>query len=552
MTMQTIDFEGQQHQFPDDFSQADIAKALGGLPKREDVTAGMALRGVPVLGAYVPQAEAAIRAATGQGQGQTFGERYANILPQRQALYQRAEEESPIASGALKFGGGAAALGPLGATATGARALGISGPTLAGRLGWGLSSGAGISAADAAARGEPVGPAAAVGGIGGAGGAAVGRALEALPGAITGTRGGAARAADVATLEREGIPLSAGQRTGHRPLQIAEEEAANIFPWGQTPQERAKEAFTQAAARRAGINAENLRPEVMDKALNDFNRAYRGFAARNDVNNNAALQQLGVDMRQTLQGYTRMIGPQGPTGPRDYVARIIDVISANNGTIPGEAYQAIRFDLGQDARRALKGANPNYHLGDALYELQGSLDNAMGRSMAAAGSPDQAAWQQVNRWYRNFLPIERGITGAGEEARWGLLSPMALRAALVNMQGRRAFGRGAGDLAELAGAGESVMKGFPQSGTSARQFWSKEAPFALGTMAHGLVTANPWTLGTGLLALGTPPAGAAAILSRPVQRYLGGRPTALPAIASELGSNIGLQMTPEGYPFYQR
>jgi len=134
----------------------------------EDVTAGMALRGIPVLGAYIPQAEAAIRAAahplTGVGEkGGTFAERYAKNLPLREADYAQAEKESPIASTALQVGGGAAALAPLGATALGARALGGTGP-IAQRIVAGGTSGAGISAADALARGEDPTTAAKIGG----------------------------------------------------------------------------------------------------------------------------------------------------------------------------------------------------------------------------------------------------------------------------------------------------------------------------------------------------------------------------------------------------
>jgi hypothetical protein len=149
----------------------------------EDVSAGMALRGIPVLGAYVPQAEAAIRAAahplTGVGEeGATYSERYAKNLPKREADYAKAEKDSPIASTALQVAGGAAALAPLGATALGAKVLGGAG-SLGQRVGAGMASGAGISAADALARGEDTSTAAGIGaGIGAAApviGAAVGR-----------------------------------------------------------------------------------------------------------------------------------------------------------------------------------------------------------------------------------------------------------------------------------------------------------------------------------------------------------------------------------------
>ena len=156
----------------------------------EDVTAGMALRGIPVLGAYIPQAEAAIRAAaqplTGVGEpGATWSERYAANLPKRQADYAQAEREQPIASTALQVGGGMAALAPLGATALGARALGAAGPWAA-RLPASIASGAGIAAADAAARGQDPTSAAMLGGGVGAAAPFVGAAAGRLGRAVTG------------------------------------------------------------------------------------------------------------------------------------------------------------------------------------------------------------------------------------------------------------------------------------------------------------------------------------------------------------------------------
>jgi len=152
-------------------------------PPADDVSAGMVLRGIPVLGAYIPQAEAALKAAaqplSGAGEpGASWSERYAANLPKRQARYAEVEKEQPIASAAAQMLGGSLALAPLGATALGARALGGVG-TLGQRVVAGGLSGAGISAADALARGEDVTTAAELGGGIGAAlpviGSAVGR-----------------------------------------------------------------------------------------------------------------------------------------------------------------------------------------------------------------------------------------------------------------------------------------------------------------------------------------------------------------------------------------
>src|SRR5262245_39190323 len=151
-------------EFPDGMSEADMAAAiernyapeLHAFRNREDVTAGMGLRGVPVAGAYVPQAEAAIRSlfqSSGSSTAGSYGERYAENLRRQQAQYRLAEAASPVTSGALQAGGGVAALAPLGATALGARALGMGGPALLQPVA-GAASNAAIAAADAAARGQ--------------------------------------------------------------------------------------------------------------------------------------------------------------------------------------------------------------------------------------------------------------------------------------------------------------------------------------------------------------------------------------------------------------
>jgi hypothetical protein len=67
-----------------------------------------------------------------------------------------------------------------------------------------------------------------------------------------------------------------------------------------------------------------------------------------------------------------------------------------------------------------------------------------------------------------MLTLERAVTGAGENAAQGLISPSQLRNATVNTQGRRNYARGTGDFAELARAGEGVMKPMPNSGTAGR------------------------------------------------------------------------------------
>lgn len=147
---------------------------------------GKFLEGVPVLGAYVPQAGAAISAAahglTGVGaDGGSFGERYAKNLEQEKAASEQTEKDHPYLSAALKVAGGVAATAPLMAAAPAAFGLEGTVPQMVAR---GAASGATLNAADAAARGEDPLAAAGVGGIiGGAAGPAgklVGKAVSSI------------------------------------------------------------------------------------------------------------------------------------------------------------------------------------------------------------------------------------------------------------------------------------------------------------------------------------------------------------------------------------
>src|SRR5690606_5365292 len=111
----------------------------------------------------------------------------------------------------------------------------------------------------------------------------------------------------------------------------------------------------------------------------------------------------------------------------------------------------LRSRLGRSLRRA---TDPE--LSGAIRGIQGALDDAMERSMVAAGSPDVGAWQQVRSDYRNYLALVDAAGGAGENAAMGLISPAALRQA-VSRQGKGAYVRGQGDFAELARAGVAGM-----------------------------------------------------------------------------------------------
>lgn len=525
-----VNFEGQQHQFPDDASDAEISKALSALPKREDVTAGMALRGVPVLGAYVPQAEAAIRAATGQGEGATFGERYQNILPQRQQLYEQAERESPVTSEGLKLGGGLAATGPLGATAMGAKALGITGP-LAQRAIMGAASGGGISAADALARGatsDQAKEAALWGaGLGAASGGFLGSRMKTNP----------VREQNIATLRAAGIEPTAGDIRGTGPVRWAEQHWGEMA--GVNPTERTSEALSKYAMRNAGAAGERVTPQAVDAHLERLGNEFDRLAASHNLPGGD--RQLGSDLKSIMDQYE--LAADVKPAVRHYVDQILErpatrtaaelplyreprteaelaavagrTTAAAPPTAPlsGEQYQSLASAIGRTAR-----GSSDPELKRALYSIKGALDDAMERQLARAKSPDLGAWQAVRHNWRNALVLENLATAPG--TREGLITPQGLYQANKAIMGNRNVARGRGDYSAVAQAASDMLRPLPSSGTAQRTAMFN-LPLAVAGGVGGYANDQDPMHGLYGMAAGFAPfAAGRAIMSRPAQTVL--------------------------------
>jgi hypothetical protein len=137
----------------------------------------------------------------------------------------------------------------------------------------------------------------------------------------------------------------------------------------------------------------------------------------------------------------------------------------------------------------------------------------MERSIGRNNPSDLGAFQEVRRQYRNMLPLEKAATGAGEDAALGLVSPSQLRNAVVQ-QNRRAYARGQGDYADLARAGEAIMKPLPNSGTAPREYMMKlpERLLAATGIGTGMGATAGGPVGAGIGAA----AGAGSVVLPPI------------------------------------
>jgi len=335
--------------------------------------------------------------------------------------------------------------------------------------------------------------------------------------AITPFRVPEERLNQVNVLRNEGIDdITAGQVTGRTSLRNFESErggrgAENI----STNQ---GEQFTAAALRRANIDAPRATPEVMDQAFTRIGQEFDRLAARNPLQID---NLFAHEMAAVQQEYQLLANPLQRQVVNEAINDVIGVVQRHNGVIPGEVYQTMRSRLD----RAARGAGQDIQFRDAMYGIRNTLDEAMERSLNRTNPQDVGAWREVRNDYRNILVLERAASGAGEGAAQGILSPSALRNATTSQHGRRNYVRGDGEFAELARAGEAILKPLPNSGTPGRM-----SAQMLGTGIPGVVGAIGGVGASGGYEGATPGFLAGAILphlmgraavSRPGRTYLG-------------------------------
>jgi len=333
----------------------------------------------------------------------------------------------------------------------------------------------------------------------------------------------AARRAAVDALEAEGIPLSAGQRTGSRPIQWMESTAADMpGSAGRAQQTQAAtraaydRAITERVADRGQLAARGVPDDVSlpDPRVATAGRQSLGdeYARLSQTNQLRSDPQLQRDLLAAQTNYERRVLPSQRT--RDVEATrndIIDALVQGQGRMPGDVYQATRSQLGTNARGV---ANQPY-LAGALRDMRSAMDRAMQRGLSPA---DAQAWALNNRRYANMKQLEPAVASAGEN-----LSPA--RVAQTVRSGRNAqYGQQQGDLDELARAGSIVLKDLPQSGTAPRTAMQSlfNVPAALSAGAGGVLGSTLGPAGA-VIGAAAPFAAARAVVSGPGQRYLGNR-----------------------------
>lgn len=312
----------------------------------------------------------------------------------------------------------------------------------------------------------------------------------------------AERAAAVKTLQNEGVPLTAGQKTGSNWLRYRESELGGATA-AQLIEDQGR-AFTDAAMRRAGSKG-LATAENMSANAERLSKGFKTVSARNTLQ---ADQKLADGIVSTLREYDRILPSEQKQILGNLAADLVDHIQAGKGTMSGADYQAARSRF---SRLAQNARNRDPDLAEAFRGLRNSLDDAMARSVSLK---DAAEWSLLRRQYGNMKVLEKAAVGGGEDAALGIISPARLRmAASSGNQG--GYAKGQGDFAKLAKAGQAAMSPLPNSGTAQRMAAQGISAAILG--GGGGAIGGPAGLALGL-------AGPAAIgkilMSKPMQSYL--------------------------------
>lgn len=313
-------------------------------------------------------------------------------------------------------------------------------------------------------------------------------------------------------LEDAGVPISAGQKVGNEALRKRE----GITAGGQALAATQKEAFTKAALKTAGTTADRATPDVLKATADRIGSVFEDVTKGVDVTPDP---QAMTALSKAVDTY-KSLAPTGNQAP--IISEVLKaVVKAGRG---GNAIPASTVNTWR-SRLSKLTTSPDAATRTAAVEALEAVDDMLTSALTSTGrAADVARLAEARGQWRNFLAIQKAASGAGEDAAAGLLSPSALRQSVVR-QGQSAYAQGTrGDIADLARAGEGVMKALPESGTPSGWFARIPggAPGLLGMAGAGTgAMMGPYAAMAGALGgAALPGMAGAARMSPLIQKYL--------------------------------
>jgi len=336
---------------------------------------------------------------------------------------------------------------------------------------------------------------------------------------------------------REGIDLTAGQRTGSKPMQAVESSLTQL-PFSAGPQtrvyDRVRQQFNTAVLRRAGIQADRASPDVLDHGFQNLGQDFQRLAANTVVNVDRPLE---AQVQRVATAYGRRLTADQAPVFNSYMDDLNQMFAVTRQpgvgrvTVDGQAFQNIHSDIAQRMRTT---TDPD--LRRALWQLNEALDQAMTRSMPPGTA---AEWREARRQYSNLMRVDEAMRGGSQADRAAGNIPFGAFKQAVQKANTAGFSRGRGELNELARIADFLANKVPDSGTAAR------------TRAMGMLTGAPVMgagAGMGHMAGADPmtamAAGAGSLGLPPAIQWLINSRYGRPYFANQVGHRLGTPVTP--------
>lgn len=279
------------------------------------------------------------------------------------------------------------------------------------------------------------------------------------------------RMGNVARLERAGVPVSPGQRSG-QPLAQTMESVMKYLPPSAPRSARfvdeQQRAYTKALLSHAGINADTAGPQVLSAAQRRFNGIY------NDLEQATVLRGPDEQMVDDLARAEAEVGQGSPQNIRDsFIGYRDDVLNWASGTPrKGQTFQGLAEDLGAEIRKAERSdAAGSNRYAKALIDLRNALFGMVERQ----ASPEIAnAWRKTNREYAIFKTIEDSMLDPSQVTlNTAFVNPRKIGNIQLKVRSRE-WTQGNEDedsFTNLVKAGAAIIPDpIPNSGTAQRMF----------------------------------------------------------------------------------
>ena len=363
-------------------------------------------------------------------------------------------------------------------------------------------------------------------------------------------------ATDVSYLRSKGIEPDAGDVSGRSGMRAAQEMAGNIG--GGRSYEAVKEPplrqLTKAVTEEMGEPVDRIVPDSTTIDAQGQPQSVPGTISKTEARIGSGLEAVAKKLPiKHDKGFTKEVtdlateitsDPGLSDEMRATLTRHIDAVlggfvtKAKGGKVVGEmsgdTYQTLtRYNT--PLGRAIRA--PDENLSHYAGRLRTLLDDAMERGVKNAvknayshGTPQGPARAkaielanahkellELRRQWHNMLVIAKTVTGSGELAAKGIITPEHLRSAMTD--DKMAYAAGKGSLRRLAQAANSVL-------TPAHKFdWVDRAKLHAGVGgAAGLLLGLPGAAVGALAGVGTPGLAGRVINSQRGQRYLKRQP----------------------------